>query len=348
MMKKENKQIFLLIGVIAIIGIVAFLIRGIFAPEVKMEIEGEEVTSAEYYRSMEYRTGKVLEFYEGIEPGSVGQQGFWTKEIAGKRPVERLAEDTKDEVLKNRAKYLLAVENGDIDTVSFYEVEKRWEEENERRQKAIEDGEPILGVSNFDFDEYVFYEQQYFMSSYIKNHAEELFNVSDEEVNAYYENTKNNEFEEIKTELDFVRIPADHVTPEIEADLESLAERLRSGEKMRDISSEYPSISRYVQRAELSPAERELFSDNLSDVFEAFEDITSENRVVIKETANTLVLVQDSTLRGSEGLTHKVREEILFELRSQMYNKLVEDRAKELEFTEDRDSNIRFITSVVE
>lgn len=348
MMKKENKQLYFLIGVIMLIGIAAFLLRGIFAPEVKMAIEGEEVTSKEYYRSMEYRTGKVLDFYESIEPGSVGQEGFWTKDIAGNRPVERLAEDTKEEVLKNRAKYLLAVENGDIDTVSFDAVEDRWEAENEKRQKAIEDGEPILGVSNFDFDEYVFHEQQYFMSSYIKNHGEELFEVSEDAIKSYYDSTKANEFEELKTVLDFVRISSDKVTPEMKEDLVQLAERVKSGENMQDIASEFPNISRFVQRAELSPAERELFSNNLADVFEAFEDITSENRVVIKETEESLVLVQDSNLRGDEGLTDEVREEIIFELRSQMYNKLVEDRAKDLEFTEDRDSNIRFITSVVE
>ncbi|QGH36125.1 hypothetical protein GI584_19650 [Gracilibacillus salitolerans] len=79
---------------------------------------------------------------------------FWREEFNGENPMELLKEKALREAIKAKLELSLAREYKLINFVSYDELLEHLQEENERRQEAISDGEVIYGLASFSENQY--------------------------------------------------------------------------------------------------------------------------------------------------------------------------------------------------
>ena len=84
------------------------------------------------------------------------------------------------------AVYDLAEEYGDVSDGSFAAIEKRWKQENAKRQKKVEDGEVIYGLKEYTFDLYMQYEISMYKEIYCNDTDRKGMDLTEEEVAEYY------------------------------------------------------------------------------------------------------------------------------------------------------------------
>ena len=65
-------------------------------------------------------------------------------------------------------------------------VEKRWKQENAKRQKKVEDGEVIYGLKEYTFDLYMQYEISMYKEIYCNDTDRKGMDLTEEEVAEYY------------------------------------------------------------------------------------------------------------------------------------------------------------------
>lgn len=349
-MSKTTKQILAIVGGIVLIAIVLYAITGTDKHEIDMTIDGEPVSDNEYARAMSTEIANVINYYENIEQGVASNPSFWTDELGDKRPVDLLVEYTRKEVQRTRAIYQLAVENGDLDTVSFDAIDERLEAENEMRQEAIDSGEPIIGASRFTKDEFTFYEMQALRKSYIDNHDLPIEDVVAQDY--YFTNKDQFDTEEKTTQMMYIKLDEENVTDEIKADLENLYSDIQDGTLLEIAAQDYPSIDRFVQVVNLSDEELALFENNLSSIIDVKESIPQGENSVLSVTEEETILLQDNSPKSLgegplSGYTEEVKQKVVFQLQIGKYNEIVEEQMNSQAVNEDTDKSVDFALSVL-
>ena len=97
-----------------------------------------------------------------------------------------LADHTVEKIKYIHVVYDLAEEYGDVSDGSFAAIEKRWKQENAKRQKKVEDGEVIYGLKEYTFDLYMQYEISMYKEIYCNDTDRKGMDLTEEEVAEYY------------------------------------------------------------------------------------------------------------------------------------------------------------------
>ena len=113
-------------------------------------------------------------------------EDFWEQSYEGQYGYEILADHTVEKIKYIHAVYDLAEEYGDVSDGSFAAIEKRWKQENAKRQKKVEDGEVIYGLKEYTFDLYMQYEISMYKEIYCNDTDRKGMDLTEEEVAEYY------------------------------------------------------------------------------------------------------------------------------------------------------------------
>ena len=105
-----------------------------------LKIGEEKVGSKEYQLCMDLVKYDVKMEIQKRYDALYGED-FWEQSYEGQYGYEILADHTVEKIKYIHAVYDLAEEYGDVSDGSFAAIEKRWKQENAKRQKKVEDGE---------------------------------------------------------------------------------------------------------------------------------------------------------------------------------------------------------------
>ena len=121
-----------------------------------LKIGEEKVGSKEYQLCMDLVKYDVKMEIQKRYDALYGED-FWEQSYEGQYGYEILADHTVEKIKYIHAVYDLAEEYGDVSDGSFAAIEKRWKQENAKRQKKVEDGEVSYGLKEYTFDLYMQY-----------------------------------------------------------------------------------------------------------------------------------------------------------------------------------------------
>lgn len=262
--------------------------------------------------------------------------GFWQTELNGEFPYKVLAERTIDEIKQIHAVYELAKENGYIDSVSYDDIKNRMNEENQIRAEKIEKGEAVYGLSSFTYNVFLEYE----MDSLQKQYCEDLSNpgmeVTEDECKAYYDENKDTMFTMYDDfTIQYVRVPYDgYLTVEEKNQIYSQMTALyaASDNNIGDKISDYPELSEYYGEEEILSDEADYMSKTIGDVMEIGYSLNVGEKSSVIDQNGYLFLVQciDKVEHDYKPFD-SVKNNIEKILREEHYNKIVEEKAQELE-----------------
>lgn len=150
-----------------------------------LKIGEEKVGSKEYQFCMDLVKYDVKMEIQKRYDALYGED-FWEQSYEGQYGYEILADHTVEKIKYIHAVYDLAEEYGDVSDGSFAAIEKRWKQENAKRQKKVEDGEVIYGLKEYTFDLYMQYEISMYKEIYCNDTDRKGMDLTEEEVAEYY------------------------------------------------------------------------------------------------------------------------------------------------------------------
>lgn len=342
-MKKFNK-LYLLVGIILAISILAFALSGINKKELILKIDDEDIGEEEYFRAMSLKINEVKNEYMQ-KSGEKLPPDFWFKRQDGEDPIKTLYERSLEEIKEFKTIYILAKENGNVDTTNFDHIEKRRQEENKRLKE--ENGTTIFGTEQYSQDEFEFNEVRNLRLAYIQSSNNEELNVSDDEIRAHFNaNIESLKKTDVEYTINFVRVENPNETQKSE--YQDLVKELSANKRLDDIIDKYPTLKSSYQRADVGENSIKLFEERYPKVYELNGSIDSDNSFAKEVSNELLVLVQNTkTFISDEELFEEKKEEIRLSLQTIKYASLVKQRAKLLKVEDDEENNIEFTKDVL-
>lgn len=342
-MKKFNK-IYLLVGIILVISILAFALSGINKKELILKIDDEDIGEEEYFRAMSLKINEVKNEYMQ-KSGEKLQPDFWFERQDGEDPIKTLYERSLEEIKEFKTIYILAKENGNVDTTNFDHIEKRRQEENKRLKE--ENGTTIFGTEQYNQDEFEFNEVRNLRLAYIQSSNNEELNVSDDEIRSHFNaNIESLKKTDVEYTINFVRVENPNETQKSE--YQDLVKELSANKRLDDIIDKYPALKSSYQRADVGENSIKLFEERYPKVYELNGSIDSDNSFAKEVSNELLVLVQNTkTFINDEELFEEKKEEIRLSLQTIKYASLVKQRAKLLKVEDDEENNIEFTKDVL-
>lgn len=149
-------------------------------------VNGDSVSAAELKYFAGLRRASVIDEFSrkyGVEFG----EGFWTRQVQGQTPLELLRKQALTDVVRLKVVLQLARQEGVIQDTSFAAVEEEMGKENERRKKAVANGEPIYGPVRFEASTFVPFYQSKLAVVLKERLAATVLAATEEQLNAHYE-----------------------------------------------------------------------------------------------------------------------------------------------------------------
>ncbi|RAV04614.1 hypothetical protein [Paenibacillus sp. YN15] len=156
-------------------------------------VNGDSVSAAELKYFAGLRRASVIDEFSrkyGVEFG----EGFWIRQVQGQTPLELLRKQALTDVVRLKVVLQLARREGVIQDTSFAAVEEEMGKENERRKKAVANGEPIYGPVRFEASTFVPFYQSKLAVVLKEKLAATVLAATEEQLKAHYEAYKRNLF----------------------------------------------------------------------------------------------------------------------------------------------------------
>lgn len=342
-MKKFNK-LYLLVGIVLVISILAFALSGINKKELILKINDENIGEEEYFRAMSLKINEVKNEYMQ-KSGEELPQDFWFESQNGEEPIKTLYERSLEEVKEFKTIYILAKENGNVDSTNFDDIEKRREEQNKRLKE--ENGTTIFGSEQYSQDEFEFNEVRNLRLAYIQSSNNEELNVTDDEIRDYFNaNIESLKDEQVEYTINFVEV--ENPTQTQKSEYQNLVKELSDNKKLSDIIDNYPSLKNDYQKADVGENTVKLFEERYPKVYKLSESIDIDNSFAEETAEDLLVVVQNTkTFLTDQELFEEKKDEIKLSLQTIKYSSLVKERAELLKVEDDEKNNIEFTKDVL-
>ncbi len=342
-MKKINK-FYLLVGIILIISLLAFALSGINKKELILKINDEKIGEEEYFRAMSLKINEVKNEYMQ-KFGEELPKDFWFEKQNGENPIKTLYEKSLEEIKEFKTIYILAKENGNVDTINFDDIEKRRQIENKRLKD--ENGKTIFGTEQYNQDEFEFNEVRNLRLAYIQSSNNEELNVSDDEIKNYFNsNIESLKNRQVEYSVNFIRV--ENPSEKQKSEYEKLIEELSVNKRLADIIDNYPYLKDSYQRADLGENSIKLFEEKYPKIYELSESIDIEKSFASEKSDGNLYVVQNTkTFLTDEELFEEKKDEIKLSLQTIKYSSLVKKRADLLKVEDDEKNNIEFTKDVL-
>ncbi|WP_146767235.1 hypothetical protein [Paenibacillus sp. YN15] len=203
--------------------------------EVVLYVNDEPVTRQEFTLYMQDTIAQVAaEFHQKYEAEASGD--FWTTAYNGRTPLAELKERTISKIVSAKVEQIQARSYGIIEDIGYRAFQKALKDENERRAKAVRQGEAVYGPVRFGEREYASYLQGAMEEKLQQVLWEEKLRAPEEQLQSYYEKIKDTFYHlgyELETEEVFCESPGD-LQGAMEV-LEQAMARAAGGESLRVI-----------------------------------------------------------------------------------------------------------------
>lgn len=331
---KKRKMIYKMVSFAVFVALFCVTLAGC-GNSFGLSIENKKISEEEYLSVM--RDIKLEVANELSRKNQVNiDSDFWKTELNGEFPYKILAERTIDEIKQIHAVYELAKEHGYIDSVSYDDIKKRMNEENQIRSEKIEKGEAVYGLSSFTYNVFLEYE----MDSLQKQYCEDLSNpgmeVTEDECKAYYDENKDTMFTMYDDfTIQYIRVPYDgYLTEEEKNQIYSQMTALyaASNNNIGDKISDYPELAEYYGEEEILSDEADYMSRTIGDVMDIGYSLNAGEKSTVIDQNGYLFLVQCISKTENDYKPYEdVKANIEKILREEHYDQIVEEKAEFLQ-----------------
>lgn len=160
------------------------------ADPIVMTIDGEPVSVSEYTLVMEGQVSSVFNYFKGKHDLD-DHLGYWKDDGSPENPIRRLRKVVTEELKRIKTIQSLAKRRGVTGDISFAAFQRKLEQENARRLKAVENREVIYGPRQYQPYRYFYFEladlEQAALEAYQKDPANA---VPEAEIEAFYQEHK--------------------------------------------------------------------------------------------------------------------------------------------------------------
>lgn len=329
-----------LITGIAIAAALAAIGGGIFYKNTRFELEinSQEIIRDEFLYVMNQQVYPVTQKLTQKNNVSVNSD-FWTKEINGEIPYEKLADDTIEQLKYNRAVYEIAKEQGLVDEIDYAHMLERKETENKDRAEKIANGEAVYGLSEFTTELYMEYEMDSFQKKYCETLQNEGMSITDEERQAYYEENKDALFvKDDDITLDYVKIDpmaeglAETQMSTFKNALTDIYKQIDADHSLKTLIEGNDALAPYFAHEEILSSEMSAKSRAIGDVIAHGYELGIGETTPIIDEEGVLYLIQCTAKKEYDYLPMEdVKDNIDKELRERHYNEIIEKQASQSE-----------------
>lgn len=155
--------------------------------EAVLTMDGEAVAAEEYLQIMKREKFFVERYFADGFQAEISEDEFWETEYQGEIPLDRLLDQTMEQLRLMRAMYQLAEERGYVRDGSYAGMKERMEQENALRAKKQEAGEIVYGLSSFSLDQWMDYEEGILEETFCNDLKNPEMNVTEEEKKEFFE-----------------------------------------------------------------------------------------------------------------------------------------------------------------
>ncbi|WP_103981232.1 hypothetical protein [Helcococcus massiliensis] len=305
-----------------------------------LEINSNAVSEKEFLFFLNKQVQPVMQKFNNNENNL--NNDFWTKEIDGVRPIDKLLEETIYSIKRFRATYEHAKSLGYVDKISFEDLDHRKTFENLARAEKIKKGHRVYGLSEFSTESYMTYEMDTFEKKYIEDNKENT-NITDEDRLSYYEKNKDLIFKKTDDiKIDFIKIRQDYLSEEemtlAEKELDKAYELLENGKHLKDYFSQNDSIKKYFYEKDINESNYSIMLKEDGDVLELAKDLSKSehSNIVNKNDTFYLIEILDRKDNGYHSLAES-KEYINKVLSEKEYEELIDEKLKDAEVKADKE-----------
>ncbi len=153
------------------------------------KVNGEPIAVREFERRVLGNRAAAYSYFAG-KYGATDSAEFWTTSYGGEAPLAWVKERALQECVRIKVEQILARHKGVVEDISYGAFLERLAQENERRRKALELGQPIYGPMQYEEDQFFSYLLSNVVIEVKRRLAQGELRASDEELREYYEVVK--------------------------------------------------------------------------------------------------------------------------------------------------------------
>lgn len=191
-------------------------------------VDGASIAREEFEIELDFQRAAVIDRFRQRGDTTPDPQ-FWSTSYGGLTPAVVLRERALAESIRRKSQQLELRRAGIAREIDFASLDRRWSEENQRRDAAIRNGERVYGPIHIERAQFAIYELTNQILSYKRWAADTVLRPSDAELRAYYEKTKSRFGSPGEAEMIEIPYGAPLTKPQARALAESTRQRLRSG-----------------------------------------------------------------------------------------------------------------------
>lgn len=290
-----------------------------------------------YMQIMNDTVAEVSKYFRQKGAGSVNSD-FWETSYQGEVPYRILTDKTLEHLKLIAATYATAEEHGYLPAGSLANIEERLQQENERRQTAIANGEPVYGLSAYTLDTFLEYEMDSLQKLYCEDLDNEGMTLSDEECQAYYDEYKDALFtKNDDISLSYIKITntmgefSEQEFADLKERMEMLREQCENGSSLKDAVAADAELLPYWQEVSLKSAEVAAYSRSIPDILDYSAELQpGEVTDVIDEGAFLYLVECTGRTEYDYYPLEEVRSNVEKTLREQHYDALIAERASQM------------------
>lgn len=300
-----------------------------------LSIDGEPVTREEFLYTMKEQIYDVNQYF--FETYNVTlKNSSWDEEFGGEYPYQVLADGVIEQLKYDKAVYGLSKEKGYIEESSYQGLLDRLEQENTTRAQKIKAGEPVYGLSSFDFKLFKEYELDNLQKQYCAGLENEGMSITEEERRDYYESNKDAKYQKNDSiTLDYIKISyqGEGMTEQDVAGwkekLSDMYKKIDEDHSLSELASEESGLSAYLSHEELASEEVASYTRMMGDVLDYAYSLKKGEATQVIDENGCLYLIQctDRTAYDYVPLD-EVKDHINKELREKHYELIIEKRAE--------------------
>lgn len=326
--------------ILAAIVIAAGIAWGLLAAALRpwsLVISQQAVPENLYMQIMNDTVAEVSKYFRQKGAGSVNSD-FWETSYQGEVPYRILTDKTLERLKLIAATYATAEEHGYLPAGSLANIEERLQQENERRQTAIANGEPVYGLSAYTLDTFLEYEVDSLQKLYCEDLENEGMALSDEECQAYYDEYKDALFtKNDDISLSYIKISntmgefSEQEYTDLKQRMEAVHEKCENGVSLKDAVADDEQLLPYWQEVALKSAEVAAYSRSIPDILDYSAELQPGEVTDVIDEGAFLYLVECTARTEYDYYSlEEVRSNVEKTLRERHYDALMEEKAAQM------------------
>ncbi|GAA0752562.1 peptidyl-prolyl cis-trans isomerase [Clostridium sartagoforme] len=315
----------------------------------KLEISSVKIHDDEYINAMNSKKYDVTQYF--IEKyGAKITNEFWEKDFNGEYPYKVLADKTLEELLRIHSIYEIAKEEGYVDSVEYKDFIIRFDDENKKREESRKKGETIYGLSKFTEALFLEYETDKLQKSYCNDLNNEGMKISSDDGRRYYDENKDTLF--IKNddfELSFVKVYYESLglneeeVKDIKSHMVEVSKKVDDINSLLYLASKDEKLKDYLSHETILSAELSAKAKVMGDVLDIAIELEKGEITQVLDQNGCLYLIQCINRVSYDYIPYEeVKDNINKVLRENLYDEIVEERARNLAISNDIDNIYKF------